>query len=245
VRTATLTLETIGKRYLGRPILQGVSFTGHSGEIVALIGKSGCGKSTLLNIVAGLLAADDGKVLTADKSQFGFMQQTPQLLPYRTALQNACLTLELRSALSPDSIASVVDMLAEFDLRGFEDHYPAQLSGGMQQRIAFARTLATGDDILLCDEPFSAIDFEARLELEALFRRHVVASSRLALFVTHDIDAAVAVADRVLVLGGTPATIKATIAIERGGDASAVLPRDDPAFHAYSAALWQALGGHA
>jgi NitT/TauT family transport system ATP-binding protein len=242
-----LTLAGIGLRYQDHQVLQDIDLTASAGEIVAIIGKSGCGKSTLLNIVAGLLSPDAGQVLFDGKplpqGHCSFMQQTPQLLPYRTALQNACLTLELKNRLSPGKIDTVRGMLADFGLAGFEDYYPDQLSGGMKQRIAFARTLAVGDDILLCDEPFSAVDFEARMELESLFRRHVAGSHRLALLVTHDIDTAIGVADRVIVLSGAPSRIGASIAIERpAGANAATLPRAHQSFQNHAAEIWQALG---
>ena len=211
------------------------------------MGRSGVGKSTLLNMIAGTLKPDRGVALIDGETMepCGFMQQTPQLLPYRTTLQNACLGIELRNELKPAAIDKVRSLLVEFSLGRFLDHYPAQLSGGMQQRVAFARTLATGARLLLCDEPFSAIDFETRLELEALFRRHVVSSGRMALVATHNIDTAVTIADRVIVLGGAPATITDTIAVQGRPDALSALARDESVFTTHTAAVWKALRSHA
>jgi NitT/TauT family transport system ATP-binding protein len=247
-----LSVQDLGKDYVHpdgsrHPVLQDIAFSAKAPEVIAVMGRSGVGKSTLLNMVAGTLKPDRGVALIdgAAMEPCGFMQQTPQLLPYRTALQNACLGLELRGELQPPAIDHVRALLAEFGLGRFLDHYPAQLSGGMQQRVAFARTLATGARILLCDEPFSAIDFETRLELETLFRRHIISSGRIALVATHDIDTAVSIADRVIVLGGAPAGIIGTVAIEGRHDTLAVLTRDEPVFLTHAAAVWKTLSRHA
>ena len=250
---ATLHVEAVAKGFRHpdgsqTSVIEDIDFFSERSEVIALLGRSGSGKSTLLNIIAGLLPPDRGSVriggapASKTMSEISFMQQSPQLLPFRTVFENACLGIELRREVSPAQIRLVGELLTDFGLAAFRDHYPSQLSGGMQQKVAFARTMAVSGSIVLCDEPFSAIDMETRLELEALFRRQVINHGKLAIFVTHDIDAAVSVADRILVLGGRPGQIAATVEIPRDrGDPGTVLPRGSDVFSCHAAQLWQAI----
>ncbi|HLJ68417.1 MAG TPA: ABC transporter ATP-binding protein [Chloroflexota bacterium] len=200
-------------------VLDGVSLCAGSGELVAIIGPSGCGKSTLFNIVAGLLEPASGSVLVhgreveARPGLVGYMPQKDLLLPWKSVLDNAALPLELRGMTRRHAREEVRPWLDRFGLAGFERYRPAALSGGMRQRVALLRTFLSGRDTLLLDEPFGALDALTRadmqewlLEVWDTFRKSVV-------LVTHDVDEAIFLADRVYVMSPRPGRIAAEIEI--------------------------------
>jgi NitT/TauT family transport system ATP-binding protein len=203
-----------------RPIIADLDLAVDASECVAMIGRSGCGKTTLLRIAAGLLAPAAGSVnvlggspdTARRRKQVGIMAQTPGLLPWRTALQNVLLPLQVNRH-GPVDHRRGSDLLRLVGLDGFEAHYPWQLSGGMQQRVALARALAADPPLLLMDEPFSALDELTRTELQTDFLRLRRDRSPAILLVTHSIEEAVRLADRVVVLGGSPSTIVAEVEI--------------------------------
>ena len=202
-------------------------------EFVTLIGPSGCGKSTLFNIIAGLLAPDsDGSILLAGRPQqdgallgkVSFMPQRDLLFPWRTVLDNATLALEVEGVPRRAARRKAEAMFPEFGLKGFEKHYPHQLSGGMRQRVALMRTFLFERDLMLLDEPFGALDAMTRSLMQRWLLDVWARHKRTVLFITHDIDEAIFLGDRVVVMTARPGAIKCeeTIALPRPRDATVV-----------------------
>jgi len=196
-------------------VLDDVSFSVQSGEFVALIGPSGCGKSTMLDIVAGLIEPDGG-VIIVDGVRFSardrlgrsaYMHQRDLLLPWRKAVDNAAIALQIQGMPKSAARARAAAQFAEFDLTGFEDKYPAQLSGGMRQRVAFVRTILGGQRLILLDEPFGSLDALTRTAAQDWLAAGLARDRRTVLLVTHDIEEAIFLADRVLVLSSRPGRI--------------------------------------
>jgi NitT/TauT family transport system ATP-binding protein len=183
-----------------------------AGEFVSVVGPTGCGKSTLLNVAAGLLAPSSGTVkvfgqtLAGINARAGYMFQTEALMPWRNAIDNVMVGLQYRGVPEADARAQAEAWLSRVGLSGFGDRYPHQLSGGMRKRVALAQTLVLDPDILLMDEPFSALDIQTRqlMENEVLDLWNL--RKRAVLFITHDLDEAIAMSDRVVVLSAGPAT---------------------------------------
>ena len=183
-----------------------------AGEFVSVVGPTGCGKSTLLNLAAGLLLPTSGQVrvagapLSGINTRAGYMFQTEALMPWRTALDNVLLGLQYRGV--PDALArqQALDWLNRVGLGAFTHHYPHQLSGGMRKRTALAQVLAVDPDIILMDEPFSALDVQTRQLMENELLALWAARKKAVLFITHDLDEAIALSDRVVVLSAGPAT---------------------------------------
>ncbi|RKD30499.1 ABC transporter ATP-binding protein [Thermohalobacter berrensis] len=177
--------------------LKDISLDIYEGEIVVLVGPSGCGKSTLLSIVAGLLKPSSGKVLINGKEvkgtnkDVGYMFQRDHLFEWRTILQNALIGLEIQNKVNDETIAFVENLLETYGLGEFKNHYPRQLSGGMRQRAALIRTLALQPEILLLDEPFSALDYQTRLRIADEIGTILKKEKKTALMVTHDIAEAI------------------------------------------------------
>jgi NitT/TauT family transport system ATP-binding protein len=210
--TATVALDDVTVRFGDYTAVEGVSFEVREGTFLSIVGPSGCGKSTLLNLISGLGEPASGSVhnaILADGGRIGYMFQRDLLLDWRTVTQNVALGLEAQGTPRRAARAKAAALLPVYGLAGFESFYPCQLSGGMRQRAAFARTMGTEPALLLLDEPFSALDYQTKLKLEAelllVFRR----SGGTAVMVTHDIDEAVAVSDVVLVMSGRPGRITA------------------------------------
>ena len=217
-----------------------------AGEFVSVVGPTGCGKSTLLNVGAGLLAPSSGEVrvfgepLAGINRRAGYMFQTESLMPWRTALQNVMAGLEFRAA--PDARAVAEDWLRRVGLGGFGDRYPHQLSGGMRKRTSLAQTLALDPDIILMDEPFSALDIQTRQLMENEVLDLWMAKRKAVLFITHDLDEAIAMSDRVVVLSAGPDTHpigEFIIDIPRPRDVAEV--RMQPRFVELHQAIWAVL----
>jgi NitT/TauT family transport system ATP-binding protein len=207
--------------------LRGVSFSVHDAEVVSLIGPTGCGKSTLLNIGSGLTAPSegaafvDGERVAGPNAQVAFMLQKDLLLPWRTVAENVTFGVEIQGVPAKESKRRAAALLANFKLAEFSGHYPHQLSGGMRQRVALARTLAVDPHVLLLDEPFSAVDAQTRMVLQRDLAQTLKAANKTALLITHDLAEAVTLSDRVLVMSRRPGTIIDEIKIE-------IPQRDDP-----------------
>lgn len=214
----------------GAPVVavQNVSVSIRDGEVVALIGPSGCGKSTLLNMGSGLYLPSSGEVFVDGKRvegtnpQVAFMLQKDLLLPWRTILQNAELGLEIRGVPAAERRERAHALLQKCRLSGFESNYPHQLSGGMRQRAALARTLAPDPVVLLMDEPFSALDAQTKMILQQDLAQTLAAEKKTALLITHDLVESIALADRVLVMSARPGTIIEEIRLDD------FPPRSDP-----------------
>ena len=197
-----------------------VSLSIRVGEVVSLIGPSGCGKSTLLNMGSGLAKPSagvvkvNGELVTGPNKHVAFMLQKDLLMPWRTIAQNVEFGLELRGVKSPERSAISTRLLEQCHLKGFEQHYPHQLSGGMRQRAAMARTLAVDPLVLLMDEPFSALDAQTKMILQQDLAQTVAAHKKTVLFITHDLAEAVALSDRILVMSERPGTIVEEITVD-------------------------------
>src|SRR5215831_18229184 len=197
----------------GLTAVQGVSFCVRDGEVVSLIGPSGCGKSTLLNIGAGLYAPSegaafvDGETVEGPNAHVAFMLQKDLLLPWRTVFENVMLGAEIRGQPRADRRQRAHELLDGFGLADFAGRYPHQLSGGMRQRTALARTLAVDPSVLLLDEPFSAVDAQTRMVLQYELAQTLKSAGKTALLITHDLLEAVIMSDRVLVMSRRPGRI--------------------------------------
>ena len=216
---------------------QGLSFSVERGDFVAIIGPSGCGKTTLLSLAAGLLVPSEGEVLCGGTC--GYMLQRDELFPWRTIEKNLFLQLE-EGHKKPEARARVCALAEKYGLKDFLKSYPAQLSGGMRQRAALIRTLATDPDILLLDEPFSALDYQTRLTVCNDVAAIIRSEQKTALLITHDISEAISVADRVLVLSARPARVLHTHTLDFDG-VPPLKRRELPAFSKWFELLWREL----
>lgn len=196
------------------PVLDGVDFRARRGEFVSIIGPSGCGKSTLLNIIAGLDSPTSGEVALdgaagADRlGTVGYMQQKDLLMPWRSVLGNAILGLEIQGVPKREAVARAREHLARFGLEGFESAYPHELSGGMRQRAAFLRTALAGNDVFLLDEPFGALDALNRSRIHRWLTGIWESMNKTIALVTHDVDEAILLSDRVYVMTARPGSMK-------------------------------------
>jgi NitT/TauT family transport system ATP-binding protein len=214
-----LVLRRIAKTFASEgaslSVLRPVDIAVAEGEFVTIVGPSGCGKSTLFNIVAGLVPADaggsieiDGRPVDSPLGRVGYMPQRDVLLPWRTVLDNAVLGLEVQKVPVAEARRRARGVLREFGLEGFDDFYPAALSGGMKQRVALLRTFLFQTDIMLLDEPFGALDALTRSVLQEWLSAVCVQHRRTILFITHDVEEAIFLGDRVLVMSARPGHIK-------------------------------------
>ncbi len=232
--------------------LSGLSIDVEQGQFVGIVGPSGCGKSTLLSLIAGLIKPTSGQVLVGGtpvkgpSAQVGYMLQQDYLFEWRTIEQNCLLGLELTgSAIRESSRQQVAEMLTDYGLGSFQKSYPRHLSGGMRQRAALVRTLATSPDVLLLDEPFSALDYHTRLAMQEEVYEILRAARKTVLLVTHDIPEAVAMCDRVYVLTKRPGRVKADIHIELAEvRPSPMQARKAPEFGKFFNRIWEELDVH-
>ena len=211
-----LAANNISISYSGEKILHELDLAVEEGEFVAILGPSGCGKSTLLNILAGILEKEQGEIyvdgakISGLSPHFAYMPQDDLLLPWKNVVDNVCLYASLNGDLKTARQKALLSM-EEFGLLGYEQSYPSSLSGGMRQRAAFLRTAMCPADILLLDEPFASLDVITRGDMQDWLLSMRRALSRTTLLVTHDIDEAIYLADRILVLSGRPARIQKEI----------------------------------
>lgn len=221
-----------------------VSLKVFPGDIVSIVGPSGCGKTSILRAVLGEVVYEGQCDLNITReTQLSYIQQKPALLPWRTALENAALGQEIRGRLTKDSIHLVEELLSAFGLGGRTMLvYPDELSGGMQQRVAIARALVSNPKVLLCDEPFSAIDFINRLSLNRIFKARCDSKVSV-LMVTHNIDEAIFLSTRICVMSGSPGRIVNIIEPVFGGGyvKDPVDVRDRPEFEAYFNQIWKSM----
>jgi ABC-type nitrate/sulfonate/bicarbonate transport system ATPase subunit len=201
-------------------VLQQISLSAEPGEIIAIIGPSGCGKSTFFNILAGLISPDAGSISLNSRKvphlrgRMAYMQQKDLLLPWRNTLDNAILGMEIQGEHKRLAREQARDLLKTFGLEGFGDRYPRELSGGMRQRVALMRTILCKKDILLLDEPFGALDAITRGIMQKWLLKVWGQFGPSILFVTHDVDEALLLADRIYVMTSRPASIKGSLPVE-------------------------------
>jgi NitT/TauT family transport system ATP-binding protein len=251
-------LRNVGLRYFSRQgeveALKGISLSIDAGEFVAVVGPSGCGKSTLLSLISGLLQPTSGSILldgtTIDRPtrQIGYMLQQDYLFEWRTILDNVLLGAEIRRLDPVASRARAAELLTRYGLGQFLNSLPRQLSGGMRQRVALARTLVTEPDVVLLDEPFAALDSQTRItlaeEMACVLRR----AGKTVILVTHDIGEAITMAERVIVISRRPGRIKSEyrIGLATGDDArpTPLAMRSAPEFNVYFETVWAELDIH-
>lgn len=228
--------------------LSSVSFEVAYGEFVAVVGPSGCGKSTLLHLIAKLLPLDSGQIkikgypLAISKEKVGYMLQKDQLLPWKTIYENVILGLRIQKIKDPAAFGRVNQLLKSYGLDDFKNSYPRQLSGGMRQRAALIRTLALSPDILLLDEPFSALDYQTRLNVSNDIGTILKKEKKTALLVTHDLSEAISMADRVIVLSKRPGTVKNIISIQLScEEKTPQAARNSVEFKDYFNQLWRGI----
>lgn len=226
--------------------LDHLSFCVKRGEFLAIVGPSGCGKSTILSLIAGLLSAEDGGITfygeNGKKPGIGYMLQHDHLFEWRNVWQNVTLGLEIQHKLTRENEKKVQKMLEDYGLSGFSEKKPSELSGGMKQRAALIRTMALEPEILLLDEPFSALDYQTRLTVSADIARIIRAAKKTAILITHDLSEAVSLADRILVLSSRPARVKAEFEIHLTlPDDSLLAARKAPEYANYFNKIWEEL----
>ena len=232
-RSTDVAVSGVERRFAARrgrePVvaLDGATLEVAAGEVLAVVGPSGCGKSTLLELIAGLQAPDAGEVVVGDASSASerlracaYMPQSDGLLPWRDALGNAALALECAGSSRPDARRAAAPLFARFGLQGFERAAPAELSGGMRQRVAFVRTLLAGRPVLLLDEPFGALDSLTRGQMQEWLAGALAAEPRTVVLVTHDVDEALLLADRVAIMSPRPGRVVNEVRVD--------LPRPRP-----------------
>ncbi len=236
--------DGVSKSFGALEAVREISLKVHEGEFVTLVGPSGCGKSTLLNMVAGLFPPTSGKVtyrgrpVSGFNNKVGYMTQSDHLLPWRDVVGNIAVPLEIARMPKGERRDRIEELLELVGLKGFGDNYPNQLSGGMRKRAALARLLAYDPETLLFDEPFAALDAQLRLKMQIEIRRIAAQLNKSILFVTHDLDEAVALADRCVIFTGRPGTIKEVLPIGLPPDRDLYRLRHDPTYVALTARLW-------
>ena len=232
-RSSDVAVTGAARRFPGRrghqPVvaLERATLEAAAGEVLAVVGPSGCGKSTLLELIAGLQQPDEGVVVVGDAASAedrlracAYMPQRDGLLPWRDALGNAALALECAGASRADARRSAAPLFARFGLDDFERAFPSELSGGMRQRVAFVRTLLAGRPVLLLDEPFGALDSLTRGQMQEWLADALAAEPRTVVLVTHDVDEALLLADRVAIMSPRPGRVVAEVRVD--------LPRPRP-----------------
>ena len=226
--------------------IDNLNFSIEKGEFVSIIGPSGCGKSTLLNIISGLLEPSDGKVIYNDKDiknrldKMGYMFQKDYLFGWLSVRSNVMLGLKIKKLETDENIKRVDKLLENYQLDRFKNHKPSELSGGMRQRVALIRTLALNPDVLLLDEPFSALDYQTRLRVCDDVKEIIKEEGKTAIMVTHDLGEAISTSDRIIVLTKRPAKLKLDVKIEfKNKEATPFQRRKEPEYNEYFNLLWK------
>lgn len=224
--------------------LKNISFSVKEGEFVSIVGPSGCGKSTLLNIIAGLLKPSsgeiyiDGALISGVSPKIGYMFQKDNLFEWLTVKDNIALGLKIQKKYTHEIKDKIDDFLIKYGLKGFENHHPSELSGGMRQRVALIRTLILNPEVLLLDEPFSALDYQTRLTVGSEICGIIKNEEKTAIMVTHDIAEAVSISERILVLSKRPAYIKKVVSINLKEE-NPIKRREDENFRIYFDVIWK------
>ena len=224
--------------------LESVSFDVKEKEFISIVGPSGCGKSTILSILAGLEEKSNGEINFSKDYTIGYMLQNDSLFEWRTVLENCLLGLEITNQLTKENKEYVINLLKTYGLEEFIDSYPSRLSGGMRQRVALIRTLATKPDILLLDEAMSALDYQSRLAISDDIYKIIKKEGITAIMVTHDIAEAISMSDRIIVLSKRPATVKKVYEINMQNKSTPIHNRKCKEFASYYDEIWRDLDVH-
>lgn len=222
--------------------LTNISFQINRGEFVAIVGPSGCGKSTLLSLIAGLNKPQSGEIIldAQASNKIGYMLQQDHLFEWRTILKNILLGPEINGTLTKEKEELALKLLSDYGLYKFKDKKPGELSGGMKQRAALIRTMVMEPELLLLDEPFSALDYQTRLMVSNDIGQIIKKSGITAVLITHDLSEAISLSDRIIVLSRRPATVKREIAVKLTLDGDSLLSaRNAPEFKDYFSLLWK------
>ena len=222
-------------------VLKDLNLTLEKGQILGILGPSGCGKSTILNLLSSLIQPTSGHINI--KGNIGYMFQSDHLLEWRSIIDNITIGLEIQRKITRESMSKINALLLKYGLWDFRHHYPHQLSGGMRQRVALIRTLATNPDILLLDEPFSSLDYQTRLQVSDDVYKIIRQEHKEAILVTHDISEAISMVDKIIVLCKRPAKVKSThdIVLTTEGEKTPITARKSPEFKDYFNILWKEL----
>lgn len=213
-------------------------------EFVSIVGPSGCGKSTILSILAGSLGTSGGSIIKEDSIHFGYMLQDDCLFDFRTILDNCLLGLEINHTLTEENKNYVISLLEKYGLKEFMYSYPKNLSGGMRQRVALIRTLALKPDILLLDEPFSALDYVTRLNVSEDVLQILRMEGKSAIMVTHNLEEALTMSDTIIVLSGRPSHIKNIYVLDFDKNLSAMEKKKTDLFLKYYNQIWKDIDSH-
>ncbi len=225
-------------------VLKNLNLILEKGKILGILGPSGSGKSTILNLLASLIKPTSGQINI--NGDIGYMFQRDHLLEWRSIINNITIGLEIQNKLNANALKKIESLLKKYGLWDFRDYYPHQLSGGMRQRVALIRTLATDPDILLLDEPFSALDYQTRLQVSDDIYKIIKEEHKEAILVTHDISEAISMADQIVILSHRPARVKSTydIVLTVEGEKTPLTARKAPEFKDYFNILWKELDFH-
>ena len=227
------------------PAITNLNLNIKDGEFVAIVGPSGCGKTTLLSILCGLEDKSDGEIIyPKDKLKIGYMLQTDTLFPWLNILDNSLLGLKVQNKINNDTISKVKDYLVTYGLKDFIYKYPNNLSGGMKQRVALIRTLAIDPDIILLDEPFSALDYQTRLTVSDDVWKIIKKEKKTTIMITHDIEEAISLADRVIVLTNRPSKVKSEYEIIMNNKSTPISNRRLEEFKYYYDKIWKDIDTH-
>ena len=241
-----LNIKELTKNYLTKKqvvcALKKIDLAIKEEEFVVLVGPSGCGKSTILSIIGNLEEKSSGEIIYGkDDIKIGYMFQEDALFPWLNVLDNCLIGLKIRNKISNEDIKYVKSLLEKYGLSSFEKSYPKELSGGMRQRVALIRTLATRPDILLLDEAFSALDYQTRITVSDDVYKIIKDENKTAIMVTHDIAEAISMADKVIVLSKRPAVIKNVYEIKMNNKTIPSENRKNEKFYDYYNAIWKDL----
>lgn len=224
--------------------LENISFDVYENEFISIVGPSGCGKSTILSILANLEDKTDGNIIFFKDLSIGYMLQDDCLFFWKSILDNCLVGLEITGKLNNESKNYVLDLLKTYGLYEFKDMYPASLSGGMRQRVALIRTLALKPDILLLDEPMSALDSQSRLAIGEDIYNIIKKEGKTAIMVTHDLSEALSMSDKVIVLSKRPGVVKKVYDIQLDGKSTPIKNRSSKNFSKYYEMIWRDLDVH-
>jgi NitT/TauT family transport system ATP-binding protein len=248
---ALLSIQGVRKDFLARGkrvlAVEKVDLTIEEGEFVTVVGPSGCGKSTLLNLCVGLLRASSGQILFRGNpidgicTKIGYVTQKDNLLPWRTLVENVEIGLEIRGVDEKTRRRSAEEWIERVGLKGFEEHYPHELSGGMRQRANIIRTLIYDPELILMDEPFGPLDAQTRIVLQDQLLKLWLTTRKTIIFITHDLVEAITLADRVVLMSSRPGKIKSVEAIDIPRPRDVFRIHEDPRFRSAHEKLWQQL----